>query len=156
MLAGARHAHKVNFCKFTNETRNGIEDASEAVGLKTICVDQRHRGRRRLRACARADYIVLVDDGASAVSLPELAAARGAAWHRRDSRAVTDKRKVRPRSRRLLLHHRGRASRASARSKWRLVDEVVAQGSKFDERSLRAQGTWPRNRNAPRRARASR
>src|SRR5262245_28282665 len=36
MLAGATHAHKVNFCKFTNETRNGIEDASEASGLKTI------------------------------------------------------------------------------------------------------------------------
>src|SRR6267142_926172 len=38
MLAGAAHAHKVNFCKFTNETRNGIEDASDASGLKTICV----------------------------------------------------------------------------------------------------------------------
>src|SRR5205085_11695372 len=36
MLAGATHAHKVNFCKFTNETRNGIEDASEASGLATI------------------------------------------------------------------------------------------------------------------------
>src|SRR5215213_6285719 len=38
MLAGATHAHKVNFCKFTNETRNGLEDASEASGLSTICV----------------------------------------------------------------------------------------------------------------------
>src|SRR6478752_4081427 len=38
MLAGATHAHKVNFCKFTNETRNGIEDASEVSGLSTICV----------------------------------------------------------------------------------------------------------------------
>src|SRR6202171_2984368 len=37
MLAGATHAHKVNFCKFTNETRNGIEDLSEHSGLKTIC-----------------------------------------------------------------------------------------------------------------------
>src|SRR6202163_4118242 len=37
MLAGAAHAHKVNFCKFTNETRNGIEDASAVSGLKTIC-----------------------------------------------------------------------------------------------------------------------
>jgi len=36
MLAGATHAHKVNFCKFTNETRNGIEDASENSGLATI------------------------------------------------------------------------------------------------------------------------
>src|SRR5436305_14867728 len=38
MLAGASHAHKVNFCKFTNETRNGIEDASSSSGIKTICV----------------------------------------------------------------------------------------------------------------------
>ena len=38
MLAGSEHAHKVNFCKFTNETRNGIEDSSEFSGLKTICV----------------------------------------------------------------------------------------------------------------------
>ena len=38
MLAGATHAHKVNFSKFTNETRNGIEDASETSGLPTVCV----------------------------------------------------------------------------------------------------------------------
>src|SRR5918994_3536292 len=38
MLAGATHAHKVNFCKFTNETRNAIEDASEFSGLRTLCV----------------------------------------------------------------------------------------------------------------------
>src|SRR5581483_2089438 len=38
MLAGSTHAHKVNFCKFTNETRNAIEDASEFSGQKTICV----------------------------------------------------------------------------------------------------------------------
>src|ERR1700758_5435131 len=37
MLAGAAHAHKVNFCKFTNETRNGIEDFSENSGIKSIC-----------------------------------------------------------------------------------------------------------------------
>src|ERR1700726_5019259 len=40
MLAGATHAHKVNFCKFTNETRNGIEDLSEHSGLKSICAIQ--------------------------------------------------------------------------------------------------------------------
>src|SRR5215470_8947079 len=38
MLAGAQHAHKVNFCKFTNETRNAIEDASANSGLATLCV----------------------------------------------------------------------------------------------------------------------
>ena len=53
MLAGASHAHKVNFCKFTNETRNGIEDLSENSGLQTDLRHQRHGGRRRLRAGAR-------------------------------------------------------------------------------------------------------
>ena len=48
MLAGATHAHKVNFCKFTNETRNGIEDASVASGPQDHLRDQRHGGGRRL------------------------------------------------------------------------------------------------------------
>ena len=53
MLAGASHAHKVNFCKFTNETRNAIEDASANSGQTLHLRDQRHLRRRRLRAGAR-------------------------------------------------------------------------------------------------------
>ena len=48
MLAAATHADKVNFCKFTNETRNGIEDASEFSGQKMICVVNGSGGGRRL------------------------------------------------------------------------------------------------------------
>ena len=52
MLAGSTHAHKVNFCKFTNETRNGMEDASANSGQKYHVRGARHGGRRRLRAGA--------------------------------------------------------------------------------------------------------
>ena len=72
MLAGATHAHKVNFCKFTNETRNGIEDASEASGLPTICVINGTAAGGGYELALAADHIMLVDDGSSAVSLPEL------------------------------------------------------------------------------------
>src|SRR5437660_5422484 len=72
MLAGASHAHKVNFCKYTNETRNGIEDASEASGLKTICVINGTAAGGGYELALAADHIMLVDDGATSVSLPEL------------------------------------------------------------------------------------
>ena len=48
MLAGSTHAHKVNFCKFTNETRNGLEDSSGEFRAALHHRRQRHRGRRRL------------------------------------------------------------------------------------------------------------
>src|SRR5438270_2578205 len=73
MLAGATHAHKVNFCKFTNETRNGMEDASETSGLYTICVINGTAAGGGYELALAADYIMLIDDGSSAVSLPELA-----------------------------------------------------------------------------------
>src|SRR5436190_1851814 len=72
MLAGATHAHKVNFCKFTNETRNAIEDASEASGLTTICVINGTAAGGGYELALAAGHIMLVDDGSSAVSLPEL------------------------------------------------------------------------------------
>src|SRR3989440_7656380 len=72
MLAGASHAHKVNFCKFTNETRNGIEDASENSGLSTICVINGTAAGGGYELALAADHIMLIDDGSAAVSLPEL------------------------------------------------------------------------------------
>src|SRR3979409_2397828 len=62
MLAGATHAHKVNFCKFTNETRNGIEDASEASGLKTICVIAGTAAGGGYELALAAAHTRLVDD----------------------------------------------------------------------------------------------
>src|SRR4051794_15526224 len=94
MLAGATHAHKVNFCKFTNETRNGLEDASEASGLSTICVINGTAAGGGYELALAADHIMLIDDGAAAVSLPELpllAVLPGTGGLTR----ITDKRKVR-------------------------------------------------------------
>src|SRR6202453_4242718 len=65
MLAGASHAHKVNFCKFTNETRNGIEDASAASGLRTICVINGTAAGGGYELALAADRIILTDDGSA-------------------------------------------------------------------------------------------
>ena len=94
MLAGATHAHKVNFCKFTNETRNAIEDASEHSGQRTICVVTGSCAGGGYELALAADHIILTDDGSSTVSLPELpllAVLPGTGGLTR----VTDKRKVR-------------------------------------------------------------
>ena len=104
MLAGASHAHKVNFCKFTNETRNGIEDLSQHSGLKTICAINGTAAGGGYELALAADGIMLVDDGSAAVSLPELpllAVLPGTGGLTR----VSDKRSA-PRPRRCLLHHR--------------------------------------------------
>ena len=72
MLAGASHAHKVNFCKFTNETRNSMEDATRFSGQTYVaCINGPAAGGGYELALA-ADKILLVDDGAAAVSLPEI------------------------------------------------------------------------------------
>src|SRR3977135_1933986 len=77
MLAGASHAHKVNFCKFTNETRNAIEDASIASGLPTICVINGTAAGGGYELALAADHIMLVDDGATAGALPGTPALSG-------------------------------------------------------------------------------
>ena len=130
MLAGATHAHKVNFCKFTNETRNGIEDASEASGLPTICVINGTAAGGGYELALAADHIMLVDDGSTAVSLPELpllAVLPGTGGLTR----VTDKRKVR-RDHADVFCTTEEGIKGKRAVDWRLVDEVVA-GSKFEE-----------------------
>jgi benzoyl-CoA-dihydrodiol lyase len=129
MLAGATHAHKVNFCKFTNETRNGIEDASSASGLKTVCVINGTAAGGGYELALAADHIMLVDDGASAVSLPELpllAVLPGTGGLTR----VTDKRKVR-RDHADFFCTTEEGIKGKRAVDWRLVDEVVS-GSKLE------------------------
>jgi benzoyl-CoA-dihydrodiol lyase len=131
MLAGASHAHKVNFCKFTNETRNGIEDLSENSGLKTICAISGAAAGGGYELALATDYIMLVDDGSSAVSLPELpllAVLPGTGGLTR----VSDKRKVR-RDHADFFCTTEEGVKGKRALDWRLVDEVVP-GSKFEER----------------------
>jgi benzoyl-CoA-dihydrodiol lyase len=123
MLAGASHPHKVNFCKFTNETRNGIEDAS-AGGLKTLCVINGTAAGGGYELALAADHIIMVDDGTTAVSLPELpllAVLPGTGGLTR----VTDKRKVR-RDLADVFCTTEEGVRGRRAVEWRLVDEVAA------------------------------
>jgi benzoyl-CoA-dihydrodiol lyase len=123
MLGGASHAHKVNFCKFTNETRNAIEDASAASGLRTIAVINGTAAGGGYELALAADHIVLVDDGSSAVSLPEvplLAVLPGTGGLTR----VTDKRKVR-RDLADVFCTTEEGVKGRRAVEWRLVDAVV-------------------------------
>src|SRR5215468_8161630 len=129
MLAGASHPHKVNFCKFTNETRNAIEDASEYSGVRTICVINGTAAGGGYELALAADHIVLVDDGSAAVSLPELpllAVLPGTGGLTR----VTDKRRVR-RDLADVFCTTEEGVKGKRAVDWRLVDEVVP-GSKLD------------------------
>jgi benzoyl-CoA-dihydrodiol lyase len=123
MLAGAAHADKVNFCKFTNETRNGIEDASEFSGQKSIAVVTGSCAGGGYELALAADHIMLVDDGSSTVSLPELpllAVLPGTGGLTR----VTDKRKVR-RDRADFFCTTEEGIKGKRAVEWRLVDEIV-------------------------------
>src|SRR5260370_15561266 len=72
MLAGSGHEQKVNFCKFTNETRNGIEDATAHSGQAYIAAGNGTASGGGYELALAREHIILVDDRASAVSLPEL------------------------------------------------------------------------------------
>ncbi len=133
MLAGASHAHKVNFCKFTNETRNGIEDLSEHSGLPTICAINGTAAGGGYELALAADHIMLVDDGSSSVALPELpllAVLPGTGGLTR----VADKRKVR-RDHADVFCTTEEGVKGKRAVEWRLVDEVMPS-SKFDDTVL--------------------
>ena len=72
MLAGASHAHKVNFCKFTNETRNSIEDATANSGQTWIAAVNGTAAGGGYELALACDEILLIDDRSSSVSLPEI------------------------------------------------------------------------------------
>ena len=130
MLGLSSHAHKVNFCKFTNETRNAIEDASEFSKQRYLSAVRGVAAGGGYELALAADYIMLADDGNSAVSLPEvplLAVLPGTGGLTR----VTDKRKVR-RDRADVFCSIEEGVRGKRAVEWRLVDETVP-GSKFDQ-----------------------
>src|SRR5215217_2064077 len=130
MLASATHAHKVNFCKFTNETRNGIEDASANSGQKYLCVVNGTAAGGGYELALACDHIMLVDDGSASVSLPELpllAVLPGTGGLTR----VTDKRKVR-RDHADVFCTTEEGVKGKRAVDWRLVDEIMPR-SRLDE-----------------------
>ena len=130
MLGLSSHAWKVNFCKFTNETRNGIEDASQNSGLKFIAACNGTTAGGGYELALACDEIVLVDDRNSSVSLPEvplLGVLPGTGGLTR----VTDKRKVR-RDHADIFCTISEGVRGKRAVEWKLVDDVV-RAQKFDE-----------------------
>jgi len=138
MLGKSTHGAKVNFCKFTNETRLGIEDASENSKQIYICAINGNAAGGGYELALAADHIMLVDDRRSAVALPEtplLAVLPGTGGLTR----VTDKRKVR-RDRADVFCSIEEGVRGSKAVDWRLVDEVVPNSKWKETVAARAHG----------------
>ena len=123
MLGKSTHAWKVNFCKFTNETRNGLEDSSRHSGLKFIAAVNGACAGGGYELAAACDEIILVDDRSSSVSLPEvplLGVLPGTGGLTR----LTDKRKVRHDLADIFCTT-SEGVRGQKAKDWRLVDEVA-------------------------------
>ena len=146
MLAGSTHAHKVNFCKFTNETRNGLEDSSENSGQKFICVVNGTAAGGGYELALATDHIIMADDGAAAVALPEvplLAVLPGTGGLTR----VVDKRKVR-RDHADYFCTIEEGIKGKRAVQWRLVDEIAPNSkleAKLAERAKALAATSSRN-----------
>jgi benzoyl-CoA-dihydrodiol lyase len=130
MLAASSHPWKVNFCKFTNETRCGIEDASEHSGQTYLAAVNGTASGGGYEIALACDRILLIDDRSAAVSLPEvplLGVLPGTGGLTR----VVDKRKVR-RDRADVFATRAEGLKGRAAVEWRLVDEAIPR-SRFEE-----------------------
>ena len=130
MLGTSTHAWKVNFCKFTNETRNGMEDSSEHDGLRFLAAVNGTCAGGGYELALACDEIVLIDDRSSAVSLPEvplLGVLPGTGGLTR----VVDKRKVR-RDLADMFCTNPDGVKGERAKEWGLVDEVAAP-AKFQE-----------------------
>lgn len=123
MLGLSPHAWKVNFCKFTNETRIGIEDSSAGSGLKFIAACNGTTAGGGYELALACDEIILIDDRSSAVSLPELPLL-GVLPGTGGLTRIIDKRKVR-RDLADIFCTTSEGIRGTRAKEWRLVDEVV-------------------------------
>src|SRR5262245_24857243 len=130
MLGQSSHSFKVNFCKFTNETRLYLEDASASSGLASLCACKGTTAGGGYELALACDETVLVDDGNSAVSFPEtplLAVLPGTGGLTR----LVDKRKVR-RDRADVFCTTAEGIKGKRARDWGLVDDVVSR-SKWDD-----------------------
>jgi len=149
MLAQSSHAWKVNFCKFTNETRNGIEDATEASGQTWIAALNGTAAGGGYELALACEEIVLIDDGSSTVSLPEvplLGVLPGTGGLTR----VVDKRHVR-KDRADLFATKSEGYRGDTAVQWGLVDATVPKrewdseiGRRAEEAAARSSRTGER------------
>ncbi len=137
MLGQSSHGAKVNFCKFTNETRNGIEDASAHSGQRYLCVINGTAAGGGYELALATDHIILIDDGSSAVSLPEvplLAVLPGTGGLTR----VVDKRHVR-RDRADFFCTTGEGMRGKRALEWDLIDELAPRSKLGEAAAARAE-----------------
>jgi benzoyl-CoA-dihydrodiol lyase len=138
MLAASAHSWKVNFCKFTNETRNGVEDATAHSGLPFIAAVNGTAAGGGYELALACEQIVLVDDNSSAVSLPEvplLGVLPGTGGLTR----VVDKRGVR-RDLADIFATTAEGIRGERAVQWRLVDATVKARDFDTEIARRAAG----------------
>jgi len=136
MLGTSSHAEKVNFCKFTNETRNGIEDASKNSGQIYMCAINGTAAGGGYELALATDHIILIDDGSSAVSLPEvplLAVLPGTGGLTR----VVDKRYVR-RDHADFFCTLTEGVKGKRAVDWKLVDEIVPSSMLREKAAERA------------------
>ena len=130
MLGQSSHSQKVNFCKFTNETRNAIEDASKNSGQVYLCAIAGTAAGGGYELALATEHIILVDDGSSAVSLPEvplLAVLPGTGGVTR----VVDKRRMR-RDHADFFCTLTEGIKGKRALEWKLVDEIVPR-SRLDD-----------------------
>jgi len=123
MLGSSTHSFKVNFCKYTNETRLALEDASQSSGLRSLAAVNGACAGGGYELALACDEILLVDDASSAVSLPEVSLL-GVLPGTGGLTRVTDKRKVR-RDLADVFSSLGEGVKGKRAVQWRLVDETV-------------------------------
>jgi benzoyl-CoA-dihydrodiol lyase len=127
MLAAASHPWKVNFCKFTNETRCGVEDASAHSGQRYIAAVNGTASGGGYEIALACDRILLVDDGSAALSLPE-APLLGVLPGTGGLTRLTDKRRVR-RDRADVFATKAEGIRGRTAVDWGLADEVIGKSA---------------------------